>query len=179
MLKTDDAPFKNPDYFQGAKQVHLSYEVDVDSGGKRIGLERVRQLSEEGFSIEDDQIYTEGELWLAAQSYLEAVEQLETTVPNMIREAKNTLKALNGGTSVHAFAEARNRLREAIEEMEEHPEHFVQPAAWPWMQSAFKPSADPIRNLEKAGALIAAEIDRRLHAAAKADPNSTLNKTGV
>ena len=31
---------------------------------------------------------------------------------------------------------------------------------WPWSAEWFKPSADPIRNLVKAGALIAAEIDR-------------------
>lgn len=31
---------------------------------------------------------------------------------------------------------------------------------WPWDSEWWKPSADPIRNLEKAGALIAAEIDR-------------------
>ena len=32
--------------------------------------------------------------------------------------------------------------------------------AWPWEDAWWKPSTDPIRNLEKAGALIAAEIDR-------------------
>lgn len=31
---------------------------------------------------------------------------------------------------------------------------------FPWEDSFWKPSADPIRNLAKAGALIAAEIDR-------------------
>jgi hypothetical protein len=31
---------------------------------------------------------------------------------------------------------------------------------WPWDVSWWKPSPDPIRNLVKAGALIAAEIDR-------------------
>lgn len=33
-------------------------------------------------------------------------------------------------------------------------------AYWPWDYASWKPSADPVRNLEKAGALIAAEIDR-------------------
>lgn len=33
---------------------------------------------------------------------------------------------------------------------------------WPWHRDWWKPSSDPIRNLEKAGALIAAEIDRLL-----------------
>ena len=36
------------------------------------------------------------------------------------------------------------------------------PWDWPWHRSWWKASDDPIRNLEKAGALIAAEIDRLL-----------------
>jgi hypothetical protein len=35
---------------------------------------------------------------------------------------------------------------------------------WPWDEKWWKPSPDPIRNLAKAGALIAAEIDRLLRA---------------
>jgi hypothetical protein len=31
---------------------------------------------------------------------------------------------------------------------------------WPFARAEFKPAEDPLRNLEKAGALIAAEIDR-------------------
>jgi hypothetical protein len=31
---------------------------------------------------------------------------------------------------------------------------------WPWGGESWKPSPDPVRNLVKAGALIAAEIDR-------------------
>lgn len=34
------------------------------------------------------------------------------------------------------------------------------PVYWPWGAQWWKPSPDPIRNLVKAGALIAAEIDR-------------------
>lgn len=41
-----------------------------------------------------------------------------------------------------------------------HPMTNPVPDGWPWDPSWWKPSADPIRNLEKAGALIAAEIDR-------------------
>lgn len=37
---------------------------------------------------------------------------------------------------------------------------------WPWSQDWWKPSNDPIRNLIKAGALIAAEIDRLQRASA-------------
>jgi hypothetical protein len=39
--------------------------------------------------------------------------------------------------------------------------------AWPWVKDYWKPSPDPIRNLEKAGALITAEIDRLLRAREK------------
>jgi len=35
---------------------------------------------------------------------------------------------------------------------------------WPWDSSWWEPSDDPIRNLARAGALIAAEIDRRVRA---------------
>lgn len=38
------------------------------------------------------------------------------------------------------------------------------PDVWPWAPGWWKPSDDPIRNLEKAGALIAAEIDRLVRA---------------
>ena len=40
------------------------------------------------------------------------------------------------------------------------PGEIKNQAGWPWYFAWWKPSADPIRNLEKAGALIAAEIDR-------------------
>lgn len=40
------------------------------------------------------------------------------------------------------------------------PWAYIAPPWWPWHPDWWKPSDDPIRNLEKAGALIAAEIDR-------------------
>lgn len=40
------------------------------------------------------------------------------------------------------------------------------PPWWPWDRSWWKPTDDPIRNLVKAGALIAAEIDRLQRACA-------------
>jgi hypothetical protein len=40
------------------------------------------------------------------------------------------------------------------------PSERDQQAYWPWAEEWWKPSNDPTRNLEKAGALIAAEIDR-------------------
>lgn len=40
---------------------------------------------------------------------------------------------------------------------------------WPWAPKWWKPSIDPVRNLVKAGALIAAEIDRILREEEKRD----------
>lgn len=40
------------------------------------------------------------------------------------------------------------------------PDDSVTEECWPWHKSWYKPSSDRIRELEKAGALIAAEIDR-------------------
>lgn len=52
------------------------------------------------------------------------------------------------------------------------PAKMLAPMWWPWDRSWWKPSIDPIRNLEKAGALIAAEIDRLQRAAMRSEPNS-------
>ena len=43
------------------------------------------------------------------------------------------------------------------------------PGMWPWGKKDFKPTEDPIRQLVKAGALIAAEIDRLLRDEAEID----------
>jgi hypothetical protein len=51
------------------------------------------------------------------------------------------------GTTLNEFAEYSGELSEP-------------PYAWPWSNDWWKPSDDPVRNLVKAGALIAAEIDR-------------------
>lgn len=51
----------------------------------------------------------------------------------------------------------------AVDQAGDIDEEFnVKNWAWPWKHAWWKPSEDRIRNLEKAGALIAAEIDRLL-----------------
>lgn len=52
------------------------------------------------------------------------------------------------------------------------PAKMFPPSWWPWDRSWWKPSIDPIRNLEKAGALIAAEIDRLKRAAMRSESKS-------
>lgn len=48
----------------------------------------------------------------------------------------------------------------------------VMPCSWPWQKSWWKPSDDPIRNLAKAGALLAAEIDRLQRLGGKTEPEN-------
>lgn len=50
------------------------------------------------------------------------------------------------------------------------------PPLWPWNQSWWKPSIDPVRNLVKAGALIAAEIDRLQRVSALRGAEQPLDK---
>jgi hypothetical protein len=56
------------------------------------------------------------------------------------------------------------RAAESYPSLHTSPDHYNQPPEpchdWPWSKKWWKPSRDTIRNLVKAGALIAAEIDR-------------------
>jgi len=59
-----------------------------------------------------------------------------------------------------AVAYCAETTRQTENPLEDPPK--LPPACWPWENHAWRPSADRIRNLTKAGALIAAEIDRVL-----------------
>lgn len=48
-----------------------------------------------------------------------------------------------------------------------HPAMRTPPSEWSWDAEWWKPTGDPIRDLTKAGALFAAEIDRLQRAAAR------------
>lgn len=90
------------------------------TGVEMIAMERVRQVSQEGWTPEHDDEHYMAELTRAAKCYADrAFMQV-------------ILHDIPKGT----------------------------PPQWPWDASWWKPSPDPIRNLVKAGALIAAEIDR-------------------
>lgn len=51
-------------------------------------------------------------------------------------------------------------LEHAIKQIAKSENPTRAPEKWPWDRNWWKPSQDPVRNLEKAGALIAAAIDR-------------------
>lgn len=104
------------------------------SGIELIAEERKRQVEEEGWAPKHDDAHTRGELAGAGACYaLHAAGFLEVNIMEGRREATG---------------------------------HKV--SLWPWAQSYWKPCGnvhalsadDRIRELTKAGALIAAEIDR-------------------
>jgi hypothetical protein len=129
----------NHNFGVGCMEIHCrctAYVPDVESksaietdGILLIAVERGRQLSQEGYTLEHDDRHTLGEIADAACCYAD-------------------------------FASAQVRGAELEEIKECYFDHMPNDVQWPWEEEGFKPSYDPIRNLVKAGALIAAEIDR-------------------
>jgi len=104
----------------------------ASTGAEMIAAERGRQQGVEGWTPEHDDEHLPGELSAASRAYsLFAWWQIG-------RDA-------DGGRSGWS--------REMCEEI-------ILRDFWPWDERDWKPSDDPERNLVKAGALIAAEIDR-------------------
>ena len=119
---------QSPCETESAKAVGSS---DGLSGVELIKSERLRQISQEGWSTEHDDGHKLGELASAAESYAhQAAVQANFAPSNILRSP---------------------------------------PQAWPWSAIWWKPSDDQIRNLVKAGALIAAEIDRLQRLKSKPD----------
>jgi hypothetical protein len=118
------------------KEEILSVPGD-NKGAYRILAERIRQISVEGWSDNNDDQYNNDELIIAAMSYLR---------PAKYRAAFDT----------------------------NNKQH------WPWDSDWWKPSPENrIRELEKSGALIAAEIDRLKRLAARVNgQGSTVNGKG-
>lgn len=83
------------------------------TGADLIATERMRQITEEGWTAEHDDEHTKSELLAAAMCY----------------------------ANTEGFTDSP-------------------PPAWPWSEGWWKPTGSRVRDLVKAGALIAAEIDR-------------------
>jgi hypothetical protein len=78
------------------------------------------------------------------------------------------------GVLIHA-AQAYTMMADAQVKGIDTPPCFI-PRFWPWGRQWWKPSNDPVRNLVKAGALIAAEIDRlQRTATVAASPNTKIS----
>jgi hypothetical protein len=118
----------------------MSVPLPTD-GATLIMLERRRQKREEGYGHEHDDAHVEGEMADAGATYAE-IAAFQT------RGMDETPEAI-------------------IARWKSEPGKMF--PMWPWSEESFKPSADPIKNLVRAGALIAAEIDRLQRAETKAE----------
>lgn len=102
------------------------------TGAELIAEERARQISAEGWTPEHDDTHADGEMVCAAICY---------ATPRRRREYEP--REMSEDQSI-SFSE---RIKNV-------------PKLWPWHPSWWKSSRDRVRELTKAGALIAAEIDR-------------------
>jgi len=68
------------------------------------------------------------------------------------------LGEMAGAAAIYALAACGFDNPHVIDGKRPNVTHKVR--VWPWADAWWKPSDDPIRNLEKAGALIVAEIER-------------------
>ncbi|HYG67166.1 MAG TPA: hypothetical protein VD838_05880 [Anaeromyxobacteraceae bacterium] len=119
---------------EGHVREHCILELMPDAlrpGVVAIAQERSRQLTEEGWTPEHDDLHENGELAAAAAAYVAFAREQERV----------------GG---RLGLEDTTRLQGMVAEL------------WPsaWGLDWWKPSDDPLRNLQKAGAMVAAEIDR-------------------
>jgi hypothetical protein len=124
---------------------------EFPDGADLIAQERQRQISTEGWSPTHDDRHDQGELALAAIKYASPL-------------------AVEVGYYVHHSCGCRS-VGECPHTVLSDKKEWSDP--WPWHRSSFKPS-DRIRDLVKAGALIAAEIDRLQRATVKAHQESAL-----
>lgn len=104
------------------------------------------------------------------------------TGTELIAEERKRQIAIEGWTPEHDDAHVNGEMPAAASTYtllvcdQVYPEQYIsfpmqcqrrKDAGWPWDEEWWKPSPDPIRNLVKAGALIAAEIDRLQRKAGK------------
>lgn len=111
------------------------------TGVELIARERTRQLTIKGWSPEHDDEHDGAQISFAASCYA------------------HVSGFLSNGTELDRSYGGNAVLRSIYLSDEIDPRRVPR---WPWGDEWWKPSDDPIRNLEKAGALIAAEIDRLL-----------------
>lgn len=121
-----------------------SGDLLAPSGVELIAAERARQISQEGWTSEHDDDHGDGQMADAAGCYALAPHHRAPTISARIP----------GNTRL--------------------PEQRVRvPARWPWDAEWWKPCPeDRVRELVKAGALIAAEIDRLNRANIPREPDA-------
>jgi hypothetical protein len=121
----------------------LSAAEPVSPAIKAIAAERRRQIEQEGWSADHDDAHCDGSIALAAACYA----MFAAVSDNARRSTQLPRSLTNDGQAVEGWAA------------------FL--SIWPWERHFWKPTTR-VRDLEKAGALIAAELDRVIRAAAPA-----------
>ena len=104
------------------------------TGAQLIAAERQRQIEFEGWTPEHDDDYKSGQLSMAAACYAFHTSAGISTESGAVEWSRE---------DIYGIREVQRIVR----------------TAWPWHRQWWKPDTR-IRNLVKAGALIAAEIDR-------------------
>lgn len=85
-----------------------------------------------------------------------------------IDEERSRQIAVEGWTSAHDDKHYAGELGQAARSYDWHAQTIINtgrvcqspPPSWPWELQWWKPTADPVRNWEKAGALYLAEMER-------------------
>lgn len=103
------------------------------TGAELIAAERARQVDVEGWTPEHDAEHAGESLALAACCY---------ALPDSMRKYQ------------------RRAIPEPFQAPDRSDRTRAVPVLWPWHPDFWKPTEDRVRELVKAGALLAAEIDR-------------------
>lgn len=105
------------------------------------------------------------------KTQLDLMESDMKTGIQILAEERARQISLEGWTALHDSTHTRGELSAAaasyamaasaqVKFHRESMDDITPPSQWPWDTEWWKLSADPVRTLAKAGALIAAEIDR-------------------
>jgi hypothetical protein len=116
------------------------------SGTELIAAERQRQIDVEGYTSAHDEEHDYHDMTDAAICYADASRQV--------------IMAVRWASDPHNQRRWPGECEEIITNPLKDIYNATGPQGWPWVAEDWKPSTDPVRNLVKAGALIAAEIDR-------------------
>lgn len=120
----------------------------VWGGVALISEERMRQRRE--WTDQHDDAHANNEIIQAAQCYVWAARQL--SIPLASEQMPLDLPVV-----FSSWSNASDRARTSANDIGSRDWRVPQ---WPWTYDTWKPGDDPVRCLVKAGALIAAEIDR-------------------
>ena len=133
--------------------------MTTKTGVELIAAERERQQSAEGYDAAHDDEHSKMELACAAIEYASAAVNVYRTHVQL-PSVRRVIEIRGGDPDTDPW------VRQMVEDpignwYGRNDDGTVKPADWwPWRNEDWKPSNDRVVNLVKAGALIAAEIDR-------------------